>query len=72
MAYIKNFWKNGDIVTSKKLNHIEEGIAKIGGEYEFINNKVTVIRASTDENKYPSAKAVYDLFNLLNAEDMRW
>ena len=26
MAYTKNTWANGDIVTSEKLNHMEEGI----------------------------------------------
>ena len=27
MAYEKNIWKTGDIVTSAKLNHMEDGIA---------------------------------------------
>jgi hypothetical protein len=27
MAYTKNTWADGDIVTSEKLNHIEDGIA---------------------------------------------
>jgi len=27
MAYEKNEWANGDVVTSAKLNHIEDGIA---------------------------------------------
>ena len=31
MAYEKNTWKTGDIVTSEKLNHIEEGIEAGGG-----------------------------------------
>ena len=31
MAYTKNTWKTGDIVTSEKLNHIEDGIANAGG-----------------------------------------
>ena len=26
MSYEKNIWKTGDIVTSEKLNHIEQGI----------------------------------------------
>ena len=29
MAYTKNIWTSGDIVTSEKLNHIEDGINNI-------------------------------------------
>ena len=37
MAYTKNTWNTGDIVSSQKLNHMEDGIA---GAYEVmvINN----------------------------------
>ena len=31
MAYTKNTWADGDIVTSENLNHMEEGIANAGG-----------------------------------------
>ena len=31
MAYTKNTWADGDIVTSEKLNHMEDGIANAGG-----------------------------------------
>lgn len=31
MAYEKNTWETGDIVTSAKLNHMEDGIAGAGG-----------------------------------------
>ena len=31
MAYEKNIWKTGDIVTSAKLNHMEDGIGNAGG-----------------------------------------
>lgn len=31
MAYTKNTWADGDIVTSEKLNHMEDGIANTGG-----------------------------------------
>ena len=29
MAYEKNTWKDGDIITKEKLNNIEEGISNI-------------------------------------------
>ena len=28
MSYEKNTWTNGDVITSAKLNHIEDGIAE--------------------------------------------
>ena len=31
MAYEKQQWKTGDVVTSAKLNHMEDGIAEAGG-----------------------------------------
>ena len=31
MAYTKNTWADGDVVTSEKLNHMEDGIADAGG-----------------------------------------
>ncbi len=43
MAYTKNTWETGDIVSSQKLNHIEDGIANAGSAF-FIN-------ASDSENE---------------------
>ena len=40
MAYTKNTWADGDIVTSEKLNHMEDGIAS--GENVFIVGGVTL------------------------------
>lgn len=34
MAYTKNTWTDGDIVTSEKLNHMEDGVA---GAYKMMN-----------------------------------
>ena len=31
MSYEKNIWKTGDVITSTKLNHMEDGIANAGG-----------------------------------------
>lgn len=30
MSYEKNTWKTGDVITSTKLNHMEDGIANAG------------------------------------------
>ena len=35
--YIKTEWKNGDIITAEKLNHIEDGIANISGGTKIID-----------------------------------
>ena len=31
MAYEKQTWKTGDVITQEKLNHMEDGIANAGG-----------------------------------------
>jgi len=31
MSYEKNTWKTGDVITSVKLNRMEDGIANAGG-----------------------------------------
>lgn len=31
MSYEKQNWKNGDVITETKLNHMEDGIAGAGG-----------------------------------------
>ena len=41
MAYEKNTWKTGDVVTSAKLNHMEDGIA---------SGEVMVVNATVDES----------------------
>jgi hypothetical protein len=40
MAYTKNTWKTGDIVSSQKLNHMEDGIAN--SENVFIVGGATI------------------------------
>ncbi len=35
MAYEKQTWANGDVITAAKLNHMEDGISA-GGVYSLI------------------------------------
>lgn len=42
MAYTKNTWNTGDIVSSQKLNHMEDGIADAGGVMVINNNDNTL------------------------------
>ena len=30
MAYVKNTWRDGDIITAEKLNHLEDGVEEGG------------------------------------------
>ena len=36
MAYEKQTWQTGDVITQEKLNHMEDGIANVGGGAEFV------------------------------------
>lgn len=37
MAYVKQNWETGELITSQKLNHMEDGIAEGGGGAFMIN-----------------------------------
>ena len=39
MAYSKQTWVNGDIITADKLNHMEDGIENIGGNILEIGSR---------------------------------
>jgi hypothetical protein len=51
MAYVKNTWAKGDIITATKLNHMEDGIAD-GGSGEFTTYHVTVNAVMASEGGY--------------------
>ena len=51
MAYVKNTWAKGDIITAAKLNHMEDGIAA-GGSGEFATYHVTVNAMMNSEGEY--------------------
>lgn len=51
MAYEKQSWKTGDIITQQKMNHIEDGI---------VNNEPMIIhRIQQDENTIHFRKRIY-------------
>lgn len=81
MSYEKNTWKTGDIVTSEKLNHMEEGIAN-GGDS---GGGVTILNVTAQpdfstsppstiyvpDKTYDEIKAAYDggqviILNMVN------
>lgn len=48
MAYTKNSWARGDVITSAKLNNIETGIATIASTTDTINDAVNTISTKID------------------------
>ena len=61
MSYAKQTWQTGDTITAEKLNHMEDGIAAAGGEYDFVLD-------TRDSDMPPTAagKSVSDLFDMVN------
>ena len=49
MAYSKNSWDNGDIITKSKMNNIENGISDAHVEIEKIKNNTSSGTGITDE-----------------------
>lgn len=55
MAYDKNTWKSGDVVTSAKLNNIENGIANMNGKITIVMGDTPTLSAS-----YNDVMAMFD------------
>ena len=54
MAYEKQIWTTGDVITANKVNHIEDGIANGGGDSAFIvnlNNETLTLDKTWNEIK---------------------
>ena len=54
MSYKKQTWKNGDIITAEKLNHIEDGIANL--VFDF--NSVFLDQNTIDGDKIEQLKTI--------------
>ena len=59
MAYTKNTWKTGDIVSSQKLNHMEDGIASASDGGVLI---VNATKGSTEVTLDKTWKEIRDAF----------
>lgn len=57
MAYEKQSWKTGDVVTSAKLNHMEDGIGNAGG--------VVTIGVSHIEDNFTLDKTWQEIYDTL-------
>ena len=61
--YEKQNWKNGEVITQDKLNHLENGVATGGGIYEYIevtayDGEVTTTKGQSDVEAWSSALAM--------------
>jgi len=64
MAYTKQTWNNGDVITADKLNHIEEGLANSVGDrgFECTEDYVTLTDESVttvNDNGFNDGALVY-------------
>lgn len=58
MPYLKQTWQTGDVVTSAKLNHMEDGIEAAGGGF-----KVTVtVTGKPPAQTYSSDKTYAEIY----------
>ena len=58
MAYTKQNWENGDVITADKLNHMEDGIAEGGS-----GGGIFVVNFTYDEQvgKYTADKTIQEI-----------
>lgn len=56
-VYTKTVWKNGDVITSAKLNKIETGIFNISADVNAINATVTALNESVNTTNASIAEA---------------
>lgn len=66
MAYIKNDWVTGDVITADKLNHIEDGIGQIDFDQSEMDERLSSEIAALDEkvHAYVIDHGVSDNFTL--------
>lgn len=55
MAYEKQIWADGDVITQEKLNHMEDGIAE-GDGVEIVD----IVQTGTDSTNKPLFNLSYD------------
>lgn len=57
MAYTKQTWNNGDIITADKLNHMEDGIYTAKDD----NNFIIEVEFDVNEFKYIANKSIEEI-----------
>ena len=69
MAYEKQTWHTGDVITEGKLNHMEDGIA---AAYEVMMLTITVDTSDPNETKYILSKTWKEINDFISAGGMVW
>lgn len=59
MAYNKNVWQNGDVITAEKLNNLEDGVASFDGE----GNERFIITFTQNEGTCSADKTLTEISN---------
>ena len=74
MAYTKNTWTDGDIVTSEKLNHLEDGIANaesfIVGGVSFENGEPVGVMDKTWQEIHDALQTKVVIAVIANGSDI--
>ena len=55
MAYEKQTWQTGDVITQEKLNHMEDGIAGAGGDVVIIDAKAVLNDTTWEVTEFGSS-----------------
>ena len=69
MAYEPTVWKNGDIITADKLNHIEDGIVTTGGGGTQIGIPVVVATIERGSMGSVSGWSGFDIADILQTDE---
>lgn len=73
MIYLPEYEMNLSEVLLALLESFNSAIDDLENRKENSDNKIQTISGSSDETQYPSAKAVYDLFNsIVNGEEVSY
>lgn len=69
MAYVKNNWTEGDVITAEKLNNLEEGVSEVGGVYELTvtEEEWREIMSSTYEEPWSKSITEEDFLKIKNS-----
>lgn len=62
MAYEKQTWTTGEVITQEKLNHMEDGIANAGGGALIVNATTTTSESGTITTLDKTWQEIHDAF----------
>lgn len=69
MSYVRNEWKENDIITAEKLNNIEEGVSQSDSVYEIelTEEELEQLEAATLEFPFTKDITEEDYLNIKNS-----